>query len=119
MKSLPVLFLAVSIMLSGPLCNAQTMLDMKDEAGMKYKQADAEMTRIYKMARESCDDAGKERLKKVQLQWIKYRDLCCEAEAMIYEGGSMSGLAYSNCMIDVTKERTNRLKSYDVENSWK
>ena len=119
MKSLPVLFLAVSIILSGSLCNAQTMFDMKDEAGMKYKKADEEMNRIYKMARDTCDSAGKERLKKVQLQWIKYRDLCCEAESMIYEGGSMSGLAYSNCMIDVTKERSGRLKAYDVENSWK
>ena len=117
MKSLPVLFLAVSIILSGFLCNAQTMFDMKDEAGMKYKQADAEMNRIYKMARDTCDSAGKERLKKAQLVWIKYRDLCCEAEAMIYEGGSMSGLACSNCMIDVTKERSERLRAYDVENS--
>ena len=119
MKSLPVLFLAVSIILYGSLCNAQTMFDMKDEAGMKYKQADEEMNRIYKMARDTCDSAGKERLKKAQLAWIKYRNLCCETEALIYEGGSMSGLAYSNCMIDVTKERTNRLKAYDVENSWK
>jgi uncharacterized protein YecT (DUF1311 family) len=113
------LFIAAFILVLVSVCNAQTMFDMKDEAGMKYKQADAEMTRIYKMARDTCDSAGKERLKKAQLAWIKYRDLCCEAEAMIYEGGSMSGLAYSNCMIDVTKERTNRLKSYDVENSWK
>jgi hypothetical protein len=46
-------------------------------------------------------------------------DLCCEAEGAIYEGGSMSGLAQSNCMIEVTKERTGRLKAYDAENSWK
>ncbi len=114
MKLLPVLFLAVSIILSGSLCNAQTMLDMKDEAGMKYKQADAEINRIYKMARDTCNSAGKERLKKAQLAWIKYRDLCCEAEALFYEGGSMSGLAYSNCMIDVTKERTNHLKLFTI-----
>ena len=44
------------------------MLKMKDDSGNKYKQADAEMTRIYKLARETCDDAGKERLKK---------ELCC------------------------------------------
>ena len=119
MKIISALLLAASIIISGSLCNAQTMLDMKDEAGMKYKQADAEMTRIYKMARDTCDIAGKERLKKAQLAWIKYRDLCCEAEGAIYEGGSMSGLAYSNCMIEVTKERSGRLKAYDVENSWK
>ena len=119
MKTLSALILAVSVIISGSFCNAQTMLEMKDDAGNKYKQADAEMTRIYKLARETCDDAGKEKLKKAQLAWIKYRDLCCEAEGSIYEGGSMSGLAQTNCMIEVTKERTNRLKAYDAENSWK
>ena len=85
------MFLAASIIIFGSLCNAQTMIDLKDEAGMKYKQGDAEMTSIYKMARAACDSAGKERLKKAQLAWIKYRDLCYEAEASIYEGGSMYG----------------------------
>jgi len=74
---------------------------------------------IDKLAREACDSAGKERLKKAQLAWIKYRDLCCEAEASIYEGGSLYGLAYTNCMIALTKERTGRLRVYDVESSWK
>lgn len=31
----------------------------------------------------------------------------------------MIRLEYTNCMTDVTKERTGRLKVYDVENSWK
>lgn len=113
------LFLAAVITVFGSLCNAQTMIDMKDEAGVKYKQADAQMNRIYKMARESLDNAGKEKLKKAQMAWIKYRDLCCDAEASIYEGGSMSGLAYTTCMTTLTNERSGRLKVYDVENSWK
>jgi len=119
MKMFSALLLTVSITVIGSLCNAQTMIDMKEEAGVKYKQADTEMNRIYKMASTTCDSAGKERLKKAQLAWINYRDLCCEAEASIYEGGSMYGLAYTNCMTDLTKERTGRLRVYDVENSWK
>jgi uncharacterized protein YecT (DUF1311 family) len=119
MKIFSAWFLAAFIIVFGSLCNAQTMIDMKDEAGVKYKQADVEMNRIYKLATATCDSAGKEKLKKAQLAWIKYRDLCCEAEASIYEGGSMYGLAYTNCMTDLTKERTGRLKVYDVENSWK
>jgi uncharacterized protein YecT (DUF1311 family) len=75
MKIISALLLAAFIIVSASLCNAQTMIDMKDEAGMKYKLIDAEMTRIYKMARDTCDNAGKERLKKAQLAWIKYRDL--------------------------------------------
>jgi uncharacterized protein YecT (DUF1311 family) len=119
MKIFLSMLLAVSIIGLSSLCNSQTMIDMKDEAGMQYKQADKEMNRIYKLATAACDSAGKERLKKAQLAWIKYRDLCCEAEASIYEGGSMYGLAYANCMAGVTKERTDRLRVYDVENSWK
>ena len=119
MKIFSALFLAAFISVFGSLCNAQTMIDMKDEAGVKYKQSDVEMNRIYKLATATCDSAGKEKLKKAQLAWIKYRDLCCEAEASIYEGGSMYGLAYTNCMTDLTKERTGQLKVYDVENSWK
>jgi len=113
------LFIAALILVLVSVCNAQTMIEMKEQAGAEYKKADAEMNRFYKMARDSCDDAGKERLKKVQLQWIKYRDLCCEAEAAIYEGGSMSGLVFTNCMKALTEERTARLKQYDVENFWK
>ena len=122
MRMLISVFVAVFIIITittSPVSYAQTMYDMKDESASKYKQADAELNRIYKMARESCDSEGKERLKKAQLAWIKYRELCCEAEASIYEGGSMSGLVHINCMIDLTKERTVRLRVYDVENSWK
>jgi uncharacterized protein YecT (DUF1311 family) len=86
---------------------------------MKYKQADAEMSRIYKMASATCGSAGKEKLKKAQLAWLKYRDLCYEAEVSIYEGCSMYRLAYTSCMTDFTKERSGRLKVYDVENTWK
>lgn len=50
MKIFSALFLAASIILFGSLCSAQTMIDMKDEAGVKYKQADTEMNRIYKLA---------------------------------------------------------------------
>lgn len=71
------------------------------------------------IANSTCDSASKERLKKAQLTWIKHCDSCCEAEASIYEGGSMYGLAYTNCPIDWTNERSCRLKEYDVEYFWK
>ncbi|MFA5181500.1 MAG: lysozyme inhibitor LprI family protein [Syntrophales bacterium] len=119
MKMFSSLFIAIAIIAFGSLCNAQCMIDLKDEAGMKYKQADTEMNRIYKLATATCDVTAKERLRKAQLAWIKYRDSCCEAEASIYEGGSMYGLAYTICVTDLTKERTGRLRLYDVENSWK
>ena len=119
MKIFSALFLAATIVLFSSFGYTQTMIELKDESGTKYKQADTEMNRIYKLATATCDSAGKERLKKAQLAWIKYRDLCCNAEASIYEGGSMYGLAYTNCMTDVTKERSGRLRVYDVENSWK
>ncbi|MCX7635815.1 MAG: lysozyme inhibitor LprI family protein, partial [Syntrophales bacterium] len=77
------------------------------------------MTRIYKLAMASCDAPGKEKLRKAQRAWIKYRDSCCEAEASLFEGGTMYGLVYTNCMIDLTIERTKRLRVYDPENSWK
>jgi len=49
MKTLSALLLAISDIISSSFCNAQTMLEMKDDSGNKYKQADAEMTRIYKL----------------------------------------------------------------------
>ena len=49
MKTLSALILTVTFIISGSFCNAQTMLKMKDDSGNKYKQADAEMTRIYKL----------------------------------------------------------------------
>jgi uncharacterized protein YecT (DUF1311 family) len=110
---------ATLTILSSPVCSAQTMYEMKDEASVKYKQADTDMNRIYKLANSTCDSSGRERLKKAQLAWIKYRNLCCEAEASIYKGGTMYGLVYTNCMTDLTRERLRRLKVYDLENSWK
>ena len=55
-------FLAASIILFGSLCSAQAMIDMKYEAGVKYKQADKEMNRIYKLATATRDSAGKDSL---------------------------------------------------------
>ena len=55
-------------------------------------------------------------LRKAQRSWIAYRDLECEAEATLYNGGSGKGLIRQSCLYSITIDR---LASLDRGFGWK
>lgn len=53
---------------------AGTTADMTRCMSNEYEKADAELTRIYKLAFKGLDENETENLKKAQRAWIAYRD---------------------------------------------
>ncbi|MBC2774076.1 DUF1311 domain-containing protein [Rhizobium sp. AQ_MP] len=102
--------------------NAQTQADMNQCAADDFRQADAAMnaqwaeTRAAMLAWDkasppSDDNGAAKRLLASQRAWLAYRDAACDVEGYSAEGGSMQPLMISSCLAELTKRRTEELKS--------
>jgi uncharacterized protein YecT (DUF1311 family) len=102
--------------------NAQTQADMNQCAAEDYRKADAAMnaqwaeTRAAMLAWDkasppSGDNGAAKRLLASQRAWLAYRDAACDVEGYSAEGGSMQPLMISSCLAELTKRRTEELKS--------
>ncbi len=79
-------------------------------AGREYKQADAELNKVYQQVLRQEDKDGQARLKAAQLNWLKFRDTECAYEAGDYIGGTMRPMVAAFCLAAVTNDRTKQLK---------
>src|SRR6185436_15073572 len=94
-----------------PCSDAQTQLEMNMCAGKAYKEADAELNRVYQKLVAMLDEGEKTQLKNVETSWLKYRDANCEFVADQFKGGTMRPMVAGFCLADMTKNRTAELKS--------
>jgi uncharacterized protein YecT (DUF1311 family) len=53
-----------------------------------------------------------ESLREAQRAWVTFRDLACEVESLVAEGGSMQPMIYSACLTTLTEERTDALRYF-------
>jgi uncharacterized protein YecT (DUF1311 family) len=94
-----------------PCANAQTTSEMRDCAGKEYKQADAELNKVYKQLMSKLEDEGHQAaLKSAQQAWIRYRDTNCEYEGYLNRGGTIYSVVHTGCLTRMTKERTTELR---------
>jgi len=91
--------------------NPETQLEMNVCSAQQYRLEDAKLNKNYKELVRKLDPSEKQRLKAVQLSWIKFRDLQCEFEASKYEGGSIQPLVRSSCLTQMTKQRNKDLRA--------
>ncbi|KQW29168.1 urease-associated protein [Rhizobium sp. Root274] len=102
--------------------NAQTQADMNQCAAEDYRKADAAMnaqwaeTRAAMLAWDKATppsdaNGAAKRLLASQRAWLAYRDAACDVEGYSAEGGSMQPLMISSCLAELTKRRTEELKS--------
>ncbi len=123
MKALSFAMLIIFAALSGlaepqkskdPCANAQTTVEMRDCAGLEYKQADDELNRVYRqlMAKIGNDEGRKTALKTAQQVWIKYRDANCDFASYLNRGGTIEPVVRYNCMTGMTVSRTKELREY-------
>jgi uncharacterized protein YecT (DUF1311 family) len=68
------------------------------------------LNRYYKQAMKVLDDKKRKELKQVQRQWIKYRDAKCGFDYGL-TGGTMDLVIGDGCMVDMTAQRADELKS--------
>ena len=110
--------------------NAMTQADMNICADRDYQEADAGLNAAYKKAlaaARAMDDELKgmgehyvgavDALKRAQRSWIGYRDGQCELAGFEARGGSMEPMLVSGCLADLTRKRTDELKTvYEQQN---
>lgn len=103
--------------------NPMTQSDMNVCSDRDYKEADkalnaqwAALKPIVKEWDESLKSLGmiasaEASLLKSQRAWIDYRDGQCDTEEASVQGGTMAPTIYSSCMAELTRKRTEELKS--------
>jgi uncharacterized protein YecT (DUF1311 family) len=68
------------------------------------------LNRYYKQAIKVLDNKKRKELRQVQRQWIKYRDAKCGFDYGL-TGGTMDLIIGDGCLVDMTAQRANELKS--------
>ena len=81
----------------------------------EYKKADQELNKVYAAYTAKLNNARKNQVKAVQLNWIKYKESDCKYEASAYKGGSIQPLIQNSCLTKKTKLRTQELQAYLAE----
>ena len=98
-----------------------TQADMNFCAASDYETADEELNTEYQSVRKvlaeresSADEDGEGAVKALlaaQRAWIAYRDANCEAVGFQARGGTMEPLLVSSCLADMSRKRTEELRS--------
>ncbi|RCW28046.1 uncharacterized protein YecT (DUF1311 family) [Ciceribacter lividus] len=105
--------------------NAMTQFDMNVCSQQDYEKADKELNAQWAKTKKVMADwdaeldaenkGAVESLVGAQRAWIQYRDNQCDAVGYSVWGGSMYPMIVSSCLADLTRKRTEELKSM-VEN---
>lgn len=107
------IFLAMSVSSAQALdCNnAMTQADINECAANDYRNADAQLNRVYTEVRKKVDPAQQIQLKNVQNAWIKFRDLDCEFQTSSVKGGSLYSATLASCLTQNAIDRTKALET--------
>jgi uncharacterized protein YecT (DUF1311 family) len=89
---------------------AETQAAMNMCAAKKFKEADAELNRVYNQLASKVEAPYRAKLKAAEVSWLKYRDDNCDYETALYEGGTMRPMVYSFCLERMTKARAAELR---------
>lgn len=100
------------VTLADACADASTQALMNQCAAEDYAAADGELNRIYGKAIQSVSGDDEQRLRAAQRRWIPFRDAQCESEAAELEGGSLYTTVLNACLADLTRQRTEELRSY-------
>lgn len=90
--------------------NTGTQAELEQCATQALNQADAELSQTYVDYRNQLDRRQQDKIRDVQLAWIKYRDLSCKY-ASINVSGPAHALSLQTCLTEKTKERTREIKA--------
>ena len=74
------------------------------------KKSDSELNQMYRRVLSVVDGDERVKLQTAQRLWIQFRDANCEAEHVLYSGGSAAPMVKFACVEAVTRHRTEELK---------
>lgn len=80
-------------------------------AERKFKEATAGLKRVRDELYADLEPRSRVKFRATERLWLSYRKSNCDAEASIYEGGTIQPLIQLRCMARVTLERAEELKA--------
>ena len=80
-------------------------------AGVDFQAADAKLNAAYKDLVGRNDEKSNRLLQTAQRAWIAFRDAECAYSTADSEGGSIHPMEISQCLTELTNERTKQLTS--------
>jgi len=91
--------------------NAMTTQELNVCASREMLAADSTLDEYLSKAKDkSAHETGSvELLKKSQIAWHAYRKAYCDAIYQMWSGGTIRGVMFSGCMIQLTKQRTHQI----------
>ena len=96
-----------------------TQLEMNQCANINAKAADRKLNQVYQQVRTKYQGTEQRKLlSDAEEAWIKFRDTSCTFSKSRVAGGSIAPLVYSNCLTNLTKQRTQTLESYLQEGNF-
>jgi uncharacterized protein YecT (DUF1311 family) len=96
---------------SAPCRDVVVTVAMENCFAKAYKAADGELNQSYGQISKVLRPEDLQRLKVAQRLWIQFRDATCTAESNLYNGGTAAAPAYSACLEELTRQRTEDLKT--------
>jgi uncharacterized protein YecT (DUF1311 family) len=91
--------------------NATSTSAMRACANRRYQAADRELQAVYERLMDSLDAPRKERLRRTQAAWRRYRDLQADFAADAQRGGTLEPLIRTTTQAALTEARTRELRS--------
>lgn len=76
-----------------------------------FKEAAAELKRVRDDFYADLSPRSRVKFRAAERLWLGYRKSNCDAEASVYEGGTIQPLIELRCMARVTRERAAELKA--------
>lgn len=106
MKIIPIL-----VMLGGStlVMQAQTTVEMKEQAAQTLEKSDKAMNDAYQQLLKILTDEGKVRLEKAQKAWLAYREAQAGFDCHHLAGGTAEGIERLGSLDQLTRERTKQL----------
>jgi uncharacterized protein YecT (DUF1311 family) len=93
----------------------QTQLEMNACAGQKADSAKRRLAALLAELDGVLQPHVRQSLANVQARWSELRDLDCDWERSMFQGGSVAPMVYANCIAAQTEQRIGRLKPFLCE----
>ncbi len=88
-----------------------TQMEMNEQAGAKYQQADGRLQKLCAEIRPHLDADGRAKFDAAQAAWISFRKAEAESFADFFRGGSIVPAVYSQSLTDSTELRLRQLQA--------
>jgi uncharacterized protein YecT (DUF1311 family) len=94
-----------------PCADAQRSPEQMACAEKELKSAEADLQSARARLAGVLEAPPRTRMKQAERVWLRYRKSNCDAEASIYEGGTIQPLIQTQCMARVTRARAEELRA--------